>query len=76
MGSTTVTVFLSVIRAAGPCVLRPCFHAGPQPEAAAFLAVLRYSTEVRGLLVKLAEKCDFLPKKAVGYTADFIVRKL
>ena len=50
MDSTTVTVFLSVMRVAGPGVLRPCFHAGPQPEAAAFLAAMRYSTEVRGIV--------------------------
>ena len=74
--STTVTSCLSVICVAGPGVMRPCFHDGPQLEAAACLAVLRYSTALRGLLVHLAEQSAFPPKQAVGLSADFIVRKL
>ena len=76
VASTTVTAFLSVARPHGRGVLHPCARAGPEPDAAGFHAVLRCITELRGVLLKLVEKCDLRPKKAIGYIADCIVRNL
>ena len=75
--SQKLRIFLAHVRAAAPGIAPPCFDAGKKKsQAAAFLAVTNYGQQLRGLLVKLADSCQFVSKGAVGYTADIIVRKL
>ena len=76
LDSQRLRSFLCCVRAAAPDIATPCFDARAQCAAAAFLAIRRYGQQLRSLLVKLADSCQFVPKGAVGYTADIIVRKL
>ena len=76
LDSTRITKFLAEVRDAAPGLVRPCFDAGTQSPAVAFLAVSRYGQQVRGLMAKLADTCQFVAKKVDGYTADIIIRKL
>ena len=76
LDSQILRTFLFHVRAAAPDLVPPCFDAGKQGDAAAFLAVVRYGQQLRRLLVTLADKCQFVAKGGVGYTADLIVRKL